>query len=250
MQNIIEFKNINKSYEDKAVLKNINFSLVRGEFLVIIGQSGSGKTTLLRMINAINCPDSGEVLVNNENIFLKNQKELIDLRRKIGYVIQGDALFEHLNVRENIAYVPKLLKWDKKRIENQILHLLDMLHLSKDFLDKYPSELSGGQRQRVGIARAMCANANLILMDEPFGALDEITRTSLQNELKILHKEQNLSIVFITHDIKEALRLATKIMILNQGVIEYFGDCKDIFIKANSEFSKKLLESYNQNRLN
>lgn len=170
---MIEFKNISKSYGNQEVIKDFNLTIECGTFLTIIGSSGSGKTTILKMINGLIKADKGEVLINDKNI---QDEDLIELRRKIGYVIQGNILFPHLTVFDNIAYVLNLKKYDKKEIEKIVNEKMDMLNLSRDLKDRLPDELSGGQQQRVGIARALAASPDIILMDEPFGAVDAITR--------------------------------------------------------------------------
>ena len=213
---MIEFKNISKSYGNQEVIKDFNLIIECGTFLTIIGSSGSGKTTILKMINGLIKADKGEVLINNKNI---QDKDLIELRRKIGYVIQGNILFPHLTVFENIAYVLNLKKYDKKEIEKIVNEKMDMLNLSRDLKDRLPDELSGGQQQRVGIARALAANPDIILMDEPFGAVDAITRYQLQKDLKELHRKTEATIVFITHDITEALKLGTKVLVLDKGEV-------------------------------
>ena len=236
---MIEFKNISKSYGNQEVIKDFNLTIECGTFLTIIGSSGSGKTTILKMINGLIKADKGEVLINDKNI---QDEDLIELRRKIGYVIQGNILFPHLTVFENIAYVLNLKKYDKKEIEKIVNEKMDMLNLSRDLKDRLPDELSGGQQQRVGIARALAANPDIILMDEPFGAVDAITRYQLQKDLKELHKKTEVTIIFITHDITEALKLGTKVLVLDKGEIQQYDIPKNICSNPKNEFVKQLLK--------
>lgn len=214
---MIEFKNIKKSYKDTSVLKNINLKIDKGEFVVFIGSSGCGKTTLLKMINKLIKPTSGEIFIDGKNIESENP---IELRRRIGYVIQQTGLFPHMTVRENIELIPKLQKLEDTKIEAKTKELMEMVGLDPDkFIDRYPCELSGGQQQRVGVARAFAIDSEIILMDEPFSALDPITRSDLQEELFNLHQEVKKTIVFVTHDMDEALKLADKICIMSGGEI-------------------------------
>ncbi|GAA0122965.1 MAG: betaine/proline/choline family ABC transporter ATP-binding protein [Clostridium argentinense] len=214
---MIEFKNIKKSYKDTSVLKNINLKINKGDFVVFIGSSGCGKTTLLKMINKLIKPTSGEIYIDGKNIENENP---IELRRKIGYVIQQTGLFPHMTVRENIEIIPRLQKADENKIENKTKELMEMVGLDPDkFIDRYPCELSGGQQQRVGVARAFAVDSEIILMDEPFSALDPITRSDLQEELFNLHQEVKKTIVFVTHDMDEALKLGDKICIMSGGEI-------------------------------
>jgi osmoprotectant transport system ATP-binding protein len=214
---MIEFKNIKKSYKDTSVLKNINLKIDKGEFVVFIGSSGCGKTTLLKMINKLIKPTSGEIFIDGKNIENENP---IELRRRIGYVIQQTGLFPHMTVRENIELIPKLQKLDDNKIETKTKELMEMVGLDPNkFIDRYPCELSGGQQQRVGVARAFAIDSEIILMDEPFSALDPITRGDLQEELFNLHQEVKKTIVFVTHDMDEALKLADKICIMSGGEI-------------------------------
>ena len=185
MNNVIEFKNIKKAYEDKVVISDFNLSIEKGEFVTIIGSSGCGKTTILKMINGLIESTSGDIFIDGETIKNKN---LIELRRNIGYAIQGSVLFPHMTVKQNISYVPNLLnKKDKKKTEDAVYKWMKIVGLDEELKERYPFELSGGQQQRVGIARALAASPNILLMDEPFGAVDEITRNQLQIELKQIH---------------------------------------------------------------
>lgn len=237
---IITFKNVYKSYDEKEILSDFNLDINKGEFVTVIGSSGSGKTTTLKLINGLLKADKGEIIVKGENI---SNTDIIKLRRDIGYVIQDIGLFPHMTVGKNISYVLDLEKNDKNKVLNKINELMDIVELDKDLLYRYPSELSGGQRQRVGIARALASDPEIILMDEPFGAVDEITRKSLQNELLKIQKKLNKTIFFITHDIKEAFKLGSKIVIMDDGKIVQSGNKEDIIKSPNSDFVKQLVSS-------
>lgn len=217
---MIEFKNITKKYKDNTVLANLNFQIEDGELIAIIGASGCGKTTTLKMINRLINPTSGKIYVDGEDI---STKDIIKLRRGMGYVIQQTGLFPHMTIRENIEIIPKVEKYDAKKITARTQELMEMIGLdTEDFLDRYPTELSGGQQQRVGVARAFATNPNVILMDEPFSALDPITRSSLQDELIDLQSQLKKTIVFVTHDMDEAIKLADRICIMDKGhIIQY-----------------------------
>lgn len=214
---MIEFRNVKKSYKSNIILENFNLNIDSGDLVVLIGSSGCGKTTLLKMINRLIETTSGEILVNGKNI---KEEDPIKLRRSIGYVIQQTGLFPHMTVKENIEIIPKLIGKADGVIEKKTNELLNMVGLDPEqFSDRYPVELSGGQQQRVGVARAFATDAEIILMDEPFSALDPITRTELQEELFNIQKEYKKTIVFVTHDMDEALNLADKICILKEGEI-------------------------------
>ncbi|MBO3444518.1 ABC transporter ATP-binding protein [Clostridium sp. CCUG 7971] len=237
---IITFKNVFKSYDEKEILSDFNLDIHKGEFVTVIGSSGSGKTTTLKLINGLIKADKGEVIVKGENI---NNTDIIKLRRNIGYVIQDIGLFPHMTVEKNISYVLDLEKNDKNKVSNKVNELMDIVELDKDLLYRYPSELSGGQRQRVGIARALASDPEIILMDEPFGAVDEITRKSLQDELLKIQKKLNKTIFFITHDIKEAFKLGSKVVIIDKGKIVQHGNEEDIIKSPNNDFVKNLVSS-------
>ena len=216
---MITFTHIYKSYNGKEIISDFNLTIESGTFLTIIGTSGTGKTTVLKMINGLVLPDKGEIRIDGKNIADEN---LIALRRNIGYVIQGNILFPHLTVAENIAYVLHLKKYSKTDIARIVTEKLQQVNLPPELANRFPHQLSGGQQQRIGIARALAANPNIILMDEPFGALDSITRKQLQRELKALHQLSGATIVFVTHDITEALTLGTKVLVLDKGVIQQY----------------------------
>lgn len=240
MHIVIEFKNIKKAYDEKTIIKNLNLQIEDGEFLTIIGSSGCGKTTLLKMVNGLIQPTSGDILINNENIAQKDQTRL---RRSIGYAIQGSVLFPHMSVEQNIAYVPNLLnKHNKEKTKQAVKKWMKIVGLSEDLMNRYPSQLSGGQQQKVGIARALAASPDILLMDEPFGAVDEITREQLQNEIKRIHQQTKITILFVTHDISEALKLGTKILVMNQGRIEQYTKPQELLKNPATDFVKELVK--------
>lgn len=240
-KSVIHFKNISKSYNNNLVLNDFNLKINKGEFITIIGSSGCGKTIVLKLINGLLTPESGSVYINGKDISSVNQ---IELRRKIGYVIQDIGLFPHMNIERNIAYVPNLIKnKDKNEILSKVNNLINVVGMDKDVLKRYPSELSGGQRQRIGIARALAASPEILLMDEPFGAVDEITRNLLQEGILNIHKALNITIIFITHDIKEALKLGTKVIVMDKGKIVQQGTPLEIKEKPKTDFVKKLIGS-------
>lgn len=239
-ESIISFQNVTKGYGEHTILHNLNLNIRKGEFLTVIGSSGSGKTTMLKLINGLLTPESGSILIEGKDISKENQTLL---RRNIGYVIQGIGLFPHMTVRKNIAYVPGLLNHrDKERTRKAVERLIRVVGLEQEMLDRYPSELSGGQRQRVGIARALAANPDILLMDEPFGAVDEITRKMLQAEISRIHQELGVTIVFITHDIREALTLGSRVLVMKDGHIEQDGTPDEICQHPKTEFVKQLIQ--------
>jgi osmoprotectant transport system ATP-binding protein len=214
----IEFRDVSYHINDiagRAIVAGISFAISRGETLVLLGRSGSGKTTLLRLVNCLILPSSGQVLVNGRPTV---EADPIRLRRGIGYVIQDAGLFPHFTVAQNVALVPNLEHWDASRIRNRVEELLRLVGLDPgEFSARYPRELSGGQRQRVGVARALAADPPILLMDEPFGALDPVTRAELQGEFNGLARRLNKTIVFVTHDLREALLLGSRIALLEHG---------------------------------
>ena len=234
---MITFTHIYKSYNGKEIISDFNLTIESGTFLTIIGTSGSGKTTVLKMINGLVLPDKGEIHINGKNILAE---DLIALRRNIGYVIQGNILFPHLTVAENIAYVLHLKKYSPTDIERILTKKLQQVNLPPELTNRFPHQLSGGQQQRVGIARALAASPSIILMDEPFGALDSITRQQLQRELKALHQQTGVTIVFVTHDITEALTLGTKVLVLDKGIIQQYDTPKMIKQHPANEFVQQL----------
>ena len=236
---IIQFVDVIKAYDDEAILERFSLDIGRGEFLTIIGSSGCGKTTLLKMINGLLIPDTGTVFVQGQDI---SKTDLIALRRNIGYAIQGVGLFPHMTVRKNIAYVPSLLnKQNRQKTEAAVARLVKVVGLDESLLDRYPSELSGGQQQRVGIARSLAAAPEILLMDEPFGAVDEITRRMLQDEILRIHRELGVTIVFITHDIREALKLGTRVAVMDHGGLVQIDTPENIRNQPATDFVKELV---------
>jgi osmoprotectant transport system ATP-binding protein len=234
----IEFKNISKSYGKNNIIHDLNLKINEGEFLTIIGSSGCGKTTLLKMINQLIKPEVGEILVNGENI---SEQDIISLRRNIGYSVQGNVLFPHLTVEENISYVPHINKDNPVKTKETVTKWMNIIGLPEEYLTHYPFELSGGEKQRVGIARALAKNPHILLMDEPFSAVDAITRTQLQKEIKNIHEKTGITIVFVTHDINEALNLGTKVLIMENGGIEQYDTPENIIKAPSTMFAKKLI---------
>lgn len=236
---MIEFRNVKKSYKNNVILDGFNLKIDKGNLVVLIGSSGCGKTTLLKMINRLIETTSGDILVNGKNI---KDIDPIKLRRSIGYVIQQTGLFPHMTVKENIEIIPKLMGKSQEDIDNKTEELLNMVGLDPEkYSDRYPVELSGGQQQRVGVARAFAADAEIILMDEPFSALDPITRTELQEELFNIQREYKKTIVFVTHDMDEALNLADKICILKDGKILQYDTPEDILKNPAGEYVEEFV---------
>ncbi len=237
---MIQFEHISKVYGDKTVVNDINLTIENGEFITILGTSGSGKTTMLKMINKLIEPTSGTIFFAGQDI---EQMDSVSLRRQIGYVVQQIGLFPHMTVAENIATVPKLLGWNKGRIENRVGEFLDLVQLpAADYAERYPSELSGGQQQRIGVARALAADPDVMLFDEPFGAIDAITRNDLQEELQAIHQKLNQkTFIFITHDIYEAFKLGTRVVIMDNGIICQFDTPENIIKNPGNEFVQKLI---------
>jgi len=239
----IEFVKVSKKFPNSKqyAVTDVSASIEEGSFITILGTSGSGKTTFLKMINRIYELSSGEILFFGENIKkIPAEKH----RQKIGYVIQQIGLFPHMTVEENIATVPNILKWNKKDIKQRVDTLLDLVKIpSKDFKKRYPRQLSGGQQQRVGLARAMAADPEIMLMDEPFGALDAITREDLQDELVKIQKKLNKTILFVTHDVNEAFKLGDKVIIMDKGKIQQFDTTYNILFHPANEFVSRLVSS-------
>lgn len=240
MQTVIEFRHIKKAYGDKVILNDFNLAIEKGEFVTIIGSSGCGKTTALKMVNGLLAPDAGDILINGENIRRKNQTQL---RRNIGYAIQGSVLFPHMTVEQNISYVPNLLnKKDKQKTKEAVNKWMKIVGLDEELKERYPAELSGGQQQRVGIARALAASPEILLMDEPFGAVDEITRGQLQTELQRIYRQTGITVMFVTHDISEALKLGTKVLVMDKGQIQQYAEPEELLRHPATEFVAKLVE--------
>lgn len=238
----IQFEQIQKKYGDNPIVEQFNLSIDKGEFVTIIGSSGCGKTTILKMVNGLIIPDNGTVYVNGKNI---KEENLIELRRNIGYAIQGSVLFPHMTVEKNIAYVPNLLNGrNREKTKEAVRKWLILVGLEEEMLKRYPDELSGGQQQRVGIARSLAASPDILLMDEPFGAVDEITRKQLQDEIVRIYKQTGITILFVTHDIREALKLATKVLIMDKGKIQQYDSPTIIKENPATEFVKMLVENH------
>lgn len=234
----IRMEHVVQSYGTHEVLHDFNMEIEEGEFVSVIGGSGSGKTTVLKLINGLLKSDHGKIYVQGKDIQTINQNEL---RRSIGYVIQSIGLFPHMTIEENIGYVLTLTKQKTELIQERVQEMMEIMQLEKRLLHRYPDELSGGQKQRVGIARALASKPDILLMDEPFGAVDEITRHALQNEIKRIHKKLPITIFFITHDIREALRLGSRVMIMKDGGIEQFDTPEMVKKHPKTEFVKQLL---------
>ncbi len=231
---MIRLKNVHKSYKEKNVVKNLCMEVNKGELCVLIGPSGCGKTTTLRMINRMVEPTSGEIFVNNREI---NKIRAEALRRSIGYAIQMVGLFPHMDVSSNISIVPELLKWEKDRIGERVDELLMLVGLDpKDYASKYPHQLSGGEAQRVGVARALAADPPILLMDEPFGAVDPLTRTKLQTLFMDIQKKISKTILLVTHDLDEAIRLADRIAIMKNGELVQFDTPEEILQRPFNKF--------------
>ena len=239
---MIEMKNISKKVGNKVILDDISLKIDEGSFVVFIGPSGCGKTTTLKLMNKLISPTSGEIYIDDKPI---SKEDPIKLRRNIGSVIQSIGLFPHLTIRENIELIPKLKKEKSyEEIEKSTIELMNMVGLNpNEFLDKYPSELSGGQQQRIGLVRAIATDAEIILMDEPFSALDPITRTQLQEWLYSLQEELKKTIVFVTHDMDEALKLADKICIMKDGKIQQYDTVENLLRNPANEFVKNFIGS-------
>ncbi|MBZ9625452.1 ABC transporter ATP-binding protein [Clostridium sp. FP2] len=231
---MIEFKNVNKSINGKIILKDINITIEKGELVVFIGPSGCGKTTTLKMINKLLTPTSGEILINGDSI---NTKNTIKLRRNMGYVIQQAGLLPHLTIGENIGLIASIEKMPKEKIKKKVIELLNLVGLApEEYSNKYPRQLSGGQQQRVGVARALIMDPDVILMDEPFSALDPITKTQLQDEIFNIQQNFKKTIIFVTHDMDEALKLGDKICILEAGSVVQFATPEELLKSPINDF--------------
>ncbi len=239
MSRVIEIRHCRASYGENEVLKDVSLAVDNGEFIVLIGPSGCGKTTLLKLMNGLVVPTEGEVAINGLPL---QEEDLVAVRRRIGYAVQGAKLFPHMTAEENICYVPglesKMPKEEKKALARK---MLEMVQLPEELASRFPRQLSGGQKQRVGIARAMAAEPDILLMDEPFGAVDEITRKGLQEELLALQQKTGITVVFITHDIGEAFKLGDRILIMKEGVIWQEGTGEELRRAPKDEFVRQLL---------
>ena len=236
---MIALDQVSKSYDGVSrIINNLSLEVLEGEILILLGSSGCGKSTILKMINRLIDPTEGRIYLDGKDI---QQQDPIELRRSLGYVFQGIGLFPHLSIRENISMVPHLLGWPEDRINNRYRELLELVQLSPEIhADRFPDELSGGQQQRVAVARALAADPDYLLMDEPFGALDAITMDSLQQEFLDLKQRLNKTIIFVTHDIIEAVTLGDRIAILHEGRLEQIGTPEEILENPATDFVREL----------
>ncbi|GAA3612414.1 betaine/proline/choline family ABC transporter ATP-binding protein [Secundilactobacillus similis DSM 23365 = JCM 2765] len=235
----LTMSHLNKTYSGgKVAVDDFNLEIQKGEFVCFIGTSGSGKTTTMRMINRMLQQTSGTIKLNGKDI---SEMDPVQLRRKIGYVIQNIGLMPHMTIRQNITIVPRLLKWSQEKMDERAKEMIKLVELPEEFLDRYPSELSGGQQQRIGVVRALAADQDLILMDEPYGALDPITRESLQDLIKDLQMRLGKTVVFVTHDMDEALTLATRIVVMDAGKIIQIATPDEILRHPANEFVENLI---------
>lgn len=239
VSSVIEFQDVSKVYKgNKVAVEKLNLTIADGEFICFIGTSGSGKTTSMRMINRMENPSSGKILIDGQDVTKINP---VELRRKIGYVIQNIGLMPHMTIRENITLVQRLMKVPIAERNSTAERMIDLVELPREMLDRYPNELSGGQQQRIGVVRALAANQDIILMDEPFGALDPITRESLQDLVKDLQERLGKTIVFVTHDMDEALKLASRIVIMSYGKVVQADTPSNILQNPANEFVEELI---------
>lgn len=231
---MIEVRNLTKRFDGVTAVDHLNFKIETGKTLALIGSSGSGKTTTLRMINRLIEPDEGQILVNDEDV---THQPLEKMRRRMGYVIQNMGLFPHYTVEENVAVVPTLMKWKKPRIRERVRTLLEQMGLPpKEYADKYPDQLSGGQQQRVGLARALAADPPIILMDEPFGALDPVTRLHIRREVLQLEEFADKTIIIVTHDVEEAFEMGSLVCLLDKGKMQQLGEPRELLQNPANEF--------------
>lgn len=236
---MISVEHLSKHYPAVKAVDDISFEVKEHETLVLLGTSGCGKTTTLKMLNRLIEPTSGKISINGQNVLDQNAEQL---RRGIGYVMQNNGLFPHYTVGENMAIVPQLLKWDSKKLENRIAELIDKLHLSREQLNVFPSQLSGGQQQRVGLARALMADPPVLLMDEPFGALDNITRSRIWTEFKELDELKKKTIIMVTHDVQEAFELGDRICLMDKGRVVQIGTPSELLFNPVNDFVKEFLQ--------
>ncbi len=242
-QPAIEFVNVSKKFEnsDYNAVDHVSLTIEEGELITILGSSGSGKTTLLKLINRLYDPNEGTIRIFGEDIFAT---DVVKLRRGIGYVIQQVGLFPHMTIYENIATVPRLLKWNEEKIRGRVDELLNLAGLEPaEYKKRFPSQLSGGQQQRVGLVRALAVDPQVMLLDEPFGAIDAITRLSLQNELIKIHGGLKKTFIFVTHDINEAFKLGSRVMVMNKGKVLQFDTPRQIVKQPADPFVASLIAS-------
>ncbi len=239
----VEFRDVGLQINDKVLVSDLRFAIRKGETLVLLGRSGSGKTTTLKLINRLLEPTAGQILIEGEST---TEWDAIKLRRRIGYVIQETGLFPHFTVERNVALVPTLEKWEAEKTRARVQELLEMVGLNPQvFAQRFPQELSGGQRQRVGVARALAADPPIILMDEPFGALDPLTRAELQGEFADLTRRLHKTIVFVTHDIREAFKLASRIGLFKDGQLVELCEPQKFLNSTNLE-ARAFIETMNE----
>ena len=235
---MIELKNVTKRFGTQVAVDNLSMKINTGELCVFVGESGCGKSTTLRMINRLIEAEEGTIEINGKNIY---DYDAVELRRSIGYVVQSTGLFPHMNVRENISVVPRLLNWKEDKILERVKELIALVGLDvKAYINKYPSELSGGEAQRIGVARALAADPEIILMDEPFGAVDPLNRANLQNEFLKIQKQLKKTVIFVTHDIDEEMKMGDKIAIMSKGVLESF-ESPETILMSDNKFVKSFL---------
>ena len=237
---VIEFRDVSYQVAGNQVLSGLNLQVERGETFILLGRSGSGKTTTLKLVNRLVAPTSGTILVNGQ---ANDQTDVIRLRRGIGYVIQEAGLFPHFTVARNIGLVPKLAGWPEDRIREKTRELLQLVGLPGEFAERYPHQLSGGQRQRVGVARALAADPQILLMDEPFAALDPLTRDELQREFLLLQQRLNKTVLFVTHDLREALRLGSRIALMEAGKLVTVLTPQD-FVKSDDRWAAAYVRAF------
>jgi osmoprotectant transport system ATP-binding protein len=231
---MIVFEHVGKAFAGAVVIEDLSLTIEQGEFVVVIGPSGSGKSTTLKMVNRLVEHDCGRILFEGEEIRHFRPEAL---RRRMGYAIQSVGLFPHWTVEQNIATVPDLLRWPRSRVRDRVTELLELLNLAPEaYRGRYPHQLSGGQQQRIGVARALAGDPAVLLMDEPFGSLDPVTRASLQQEIARIHATSGKTVLFVTHDIDEALRLATRIVLLDQGRVVQVGTAREILEHPAADF--------------
>lgn len=239
----VELSHVEKKFPNMGykALDDVSLQIEEGEFITILGSSGCGKTTLIKCLNRIYEPDSGSIKLFGKDI---KESDPVTLRRGIGYVIQQIGLFPHMTVKNNIATIPKILKWDKEKINEKVDEMLELVALDpKEFRDRYPAQLSGGQQQRIGLARALIADPPIMLLDEPFGAIDAINREMLQNELKKIHDSSQKTYLFVTHDIREAFKLGTKVIVMDRGKVLQYAAPQEIIAQPADEFVANLLST-------
>lgn len=240
---VIQYKDVCKKFEgsSKYAVDHVSAEIEGGEFITILGSSGCGKTTLLKLTNRLYDPDGGQIVVEGDDI---STVDPVELRRRLGYVIQQVGLFPHMSVRDNITVIPSLMKWNKRRMDERADELLRLVGLEPaEFRDRYPHQLSGGQQQRIGLARALVLDPDIMLLDEPFGAIDAITRLNLQNELLRIHGGLGKTFLFVTHDINEAFKLGNRVMVMYEGRLLQFDEPSEIVRHPADAFVQSLVES-------